>query len=75
MEKGENKTGFIHRCHDLLCRKCGRIYKKRLVLISEYSKITVNSLTVKNSVAFYILTMNNWNLKFKITTTSIHTKY
>ena len=38
--EGRNKTLFVHRWHDRLCRKPERINKKTTELLSDYSKVS-----------------------------------
>lgn len=54
--EGRNKTLFVHRWHDYLCRKFKRINnnnkKPLLELISDYSKVARYKVSIQKSVSF-----------------------
>ena len=54
--EGRNKTLFVHRWHDRLCRKFKRINnnnkKPLLELISDYSKVARYKVSIQKSVSF-----------------------
>ena len=55
--EGRNKTLFVHRWHDYLCRKLKRINnnnnkKPLLELISDYSKVARYKVSIQKSVSF-----------------------
>lgn len=70
--EGRNKTVFVCKCHDCLCRKfqkkkCQKTNKptnnndKNLMEVNDYSKVS----GYKSQLLFYTSVMNIWNLKLK----------
>ena len=50
--KGRNKTAFVHRWHNCLCRRSERINKKLLELIINYSKCAGSKVNIQKSTVF-----------------------
>lgn len=63
--EGRNKTLFVHRWHDYLCRKFKRINNNNknplLELISDYSKVARYKVSIQKSVSSYIPSVNKQN--------------
>lgn len=68
--EGRNKTVFVHRLYDHLCRKSERTDLKKnklLGLISDYSKIAGYKANIQMSIAF--LYTNNEQVEFEVKNT------
>ena len=72
--EGKNKTVFVHRWHDHPQRKSKRLDKRRLELISNYSKVAGYKVNINKSVAFLCTGNEQLELEHKNSTPFTLTK-